>query len=172
MGARYANELGLADFDEGALRAFMLETLDKMRKERASQPVDMRNVLNVSNMLAQFLNAMRQRHTIFTNRIHISQGKPAANSIKIVGDASRLDGIYVHVGVDDKLLRISSTWLSEWLKDKELSRHIFKDALVKELGCKHIHGRIGGGTIFAGATEYLLQIDLAGHPLANFIDEA
>jgi hypothetical protein len=172
MGARYANELGLSDFDEVALKAFMLETLRKMREQRASQPVDMRVALNVSNMLAQFLNAMRQRHMIITNRIHITAGKPANGTIKIVGDVSRLDGVYVHVGHDDKLLRISSTFLSSWLKEKELSRHIFKDALVKELGCKTVHGRIGSGTQFAGATEYLLEIDLAGHPLADFIGEA
>jgi len=172
MGARYANELGLSDFDEPALREFMLATLQKMRHQRMSQPVDMRVAMNVSNMLAQFLNAMRSRHMIFTNRIHITAGKPAAGTIKVVGDVGRLDGVYVHVGVDDKLLRISSTFLSQWLKEKELSRHIFKDALEKELGCKTVNGRIGSGTVYAGATEYLLQIDLAGHPLADFISEA
>jgi hypothetical protein len=166
-GARYANELGFANFHLEALETFMLRVLDDMRKERARQPVDMKNVLNVSNVLASFLNEMRARHTLWTNRIHVGQGKPAPNSILVARqtDTVKLDGIFVHVGVDDKLLRISSTRLSEWLRQKGYSRHLFTKALGDELGMKQINGgRIGSGTQFAGAKEYLLEIDLAGTP--------
>jgi hypothetical protein len=172
LGARYANTLGLTKIDEAELKKFMFAKLEKMRGERNSQPVDMRQAINVSNMLAQFFNAMQARHTLYTNRIHITAGKPPANTIKVVRPADRVDGIYVHVGELDKLVRISATYLSTWLKDQGLSRHIFKHALETELGCKLVRGRIGSGTQFAGATEYLLELDLAGHPLANFIDEA
>jgi len=171
QGATYANELGLAKFDVPALRAFMIATFMKLRAERSTQTVDMKVALNVSDKLAQFLNAMRQRHTIITNRVHISAGKPPKNTINVIGDASRLDGIYVHVGLEDKLLRISSTFLSEWLAEKRYSRHIFTKALADEFGCKKVHGRIASGTMFAGATEYLLEIQLAGHALADFIGE-
>jgi hypothetical protein len=172
LGAKYANQLGLTQINEDALKVFLLETLQKMRGERNSQPVDMKIAMNVSNQFAQFLNAMRARHTIRTNRIHIARGRPAPNSIKVLGDASRLDGIYVHVGMEDKIMRVSSTALSEWCTDKDLSRHIFLQALENELGCKRVHGRIASGTEFAGATEYLLEFDLAGTALTNFIDEA
>ncbi len=172
LGAKYANDLGLTDLDEVALKAFMIERLEGMRTERREQPVDMRKAINVSNMLAQFFNAMQGRHTIKTNRVHISSGKPAVGSIKIVSDTSRLDGVYVHIGMEDKLVRISSTYLSTWLKDKGMSRHIFTDALIKELGAKKINGRMASGTPHAGATEHLLQLDLAGHALVDFIDEA
>jgi len=171
MGARYANELGLSDFDEAALKEFMLATLTKMRSQRESQPVDMRKEVNVTNMLAQFLNAMQARHTIYTNRIHITAGKPVAGAVKITRPTDKLDGVYVHVGEQDKLLRISSTYLSSWLKEKGLSRHIFRDALEKELDAKRVRGRIASGTQYAGMTEHLLELDLAGHKLADFIDE-
>jgi hypothetical protein len=171
LGARYAAELELATVDEVALKEFLLECLEKMRAERMSQPVDMKIAMNVSDKLAQFLNAMRQRHTIITNRIHITAGKPAPNSIKVMHDASRLDGIYVHVGTDDKLIRISSTWLSQWCEEKGYSRHIFSAALENEFGCKKVRGRIASGTIYAGVTEYLLEIDLAGSKLLDFIGE-
>jgi hypothetical protein len=70
---------------------------------------------NVSNVLAQFLNAMRARHTIRTNVIHTKAGKPMKDAVKVISDATKLDTIYVHVGVDDKMLRMSSTYLSQWL---------------------------------------------------------
>ena len=82
-----------------------------------------------------------------------------------------LDSVYVHIGVDDKILRISSLALSEWLKERSLSRHIFTNALNKELGSKNIHGRIGGGTPHAGLlTEYLIEIDLAGTAIAHLVE--
>jgi hypothetical protein len=172
LGARYANELGLTDIDEAALKTFMISKLEVMRSARGAQTNDMRNVMNVSNTLAQFLNAMAQRHTIYTNRIHITAGKPVANSVKVMRPTDKLDGIYVHIGETDKLLRMSSTFFGEWLKDKGISRHIFMDALRREMGSKSVHGRIGSGTPFAGATEYLLEISLAGTPLLDFISEA
>ena len=127
--------------------------------------------MNVSNVLAQYLNGMRARHTIWTNKIHISKGKPTKGSIQVLRDASRLDGIYIHIGVEDKLLRISSTHFSQWLQDTGYSRHLFMRALEQEFGSRVINGRIGSGTDFAGATEYLIQIDLAGTPMTNFLDE-
>jgi hypothetical protein len=175
VGARYANDLGFATFDLDALKKFMLEVLSNMRNERANQPIDMNDALNVSNVLQQFLSEMRTRHTLWTNRIHIAPGKPPKDTIKICArtEIGRIDGVYVQIGFEDKLLRICSTRLSEWLTEKGYSRNLFRNALTKELGMKHIQGgRIGAGTEYAGAKEYLLEIDLAGTPHANFIDEA
>jgi regulator of sigma D len=171
MGAKYANELGFTSFNEAALKKFMISSLTGMRRERNSQPVDMDKTENVSNILAQFLNAMRGRHTLFTNRIHISAGKPHKGSIQVKRDATKMDGVYVQVGLDDKLIRMSSFKMSEWCREKEVSRHMFTKALEKEFGTKLVHGRLGGGTDFGtGATEYLIEINLAGLNASKFID--
>jgi regulator of sigma D len=171
MGAKYANELGFTAFNEAALKKFMIGSLTGMRRERNSQPVDMDKTENVSNILAQFLNAMRGRHTLFTNRIHISAGKPHKGSIQVKRDATKMDGVYVQVGLDDKLIRMSSFKMSEWCREKEVSRHMFTKALEKEFGTKLVHGRLGGGTDFGtGATEYLIEINLAGLNASKFID--
>jgi hypothetical protein len=171
MGARYANQLGYTEIDEDALYEFLVQTLNDMRGLRKNKGNDLRDSMNVSNVLTQYLNAMRARHTLWTNKVHISNGKPPKGLIQVMRDASRLDGIYVHVGVEDKLMRISSTHFSEWLADAGYSRHLFTRALEQEFGSRSVRGRIGSGTDFAGGTEYLIQIDLAGTPLANFLDE-
>ena len=145
-----------------------------MRNERASQTVDMRKQMNVSNVLTQFLNSMRARHTLFTNKIHVAKGKPPTNAIQVKRDTSKLDGIYVQVGLEDGLLRISSYQLREWLSKNGYSNHVFLKALEKEFGMHQTVGRLGSGTDYATGSEYLLQIHVVGTPLAEIaaVEEA
>lgn len=174
MGAKYANALGLTQFDEPALKVFMIDLLSKMRATRRTSAVDMSQAINVSVLLQQFFAAMRARHTIRTNRVHVAPGKPPIGSIKVIGDTSRLEGIYVHVGIENKVVRFSNFAFKEWLTEKGYPRHLVVEALQKELGARNVTGRIAGGcgANLVGGTEYLWQIDLAGTPLLDFIDEA
>jgi hypothetical protein len=171
VGAKYANELELTDFDLAKMRKFMIAEMNKMRLARDAQSVNMKVGINISDKLAQFLNINRARHTIFTNKIHSRPGKPVPGSIKVIGDTTKLDGIYVHVGREDKLMRISSAALSDWLKLKSLSRNTFLNALSDAFHMTRINGRMGSGTGLAGANEHILQIDLSKSPLIDFIDE-
>ena len=170
MGARYANECGLTEIDLDELKQFFVDTLNGMRKEIADTPSDMTNTMSVSNILAQFLNAMRARHTLFTNKIHVGAGKPAVGSVQVKGDTSKLDGIYVQVGSDDGLMRISSTYLSRWLSDHDYSIHAFRKALKEEFGMKVINGKMASGTSFVGATEYIIELDMNDPRLKGFVE--
>lgn len=171
LGAKYANKLGYTSIDEVGLKTFLLDVLEKMRGERKVQPVDMKDAMNVSNILAQFLNWARARHTLYTNKIHTAPGRPKPGDITLPRDVTRLEAVYVHIGLDDKIMRISSTALSEWLATKEYSRHVLTKALTDQFGMRNVRARIGAGTSFAGAFEYLLEIDLSTSQHANFIDE-
>jgi hypothetical protein len=162
MGAKLANKLGFTEIDEDELRAFLITSLGNMRRELNTQVVDLTKETNVSAVLSNFLNAQRARHTLVTNVIHKGRGKPAKDSILIRNDASRLEDIRVHIGVDDKLLHIESTALSEWCKEKGISRHALTKALEKEYDTKVVHGKIGGGTMYSVAgIVYMLEISLA-----------
>lgn len=173
MGAKYANELGVTEFDLTALKLFFVELLDKMRNyKRFEHTGDMSRDVNISDLFSQFTTSMRARHTLKTNKIHVGRGKPAVNSIKVLGDTSRLDAIYVHVGMEDKLMRFSNFKFREWLTEKGFPRHVVITALQKEMGARYVNGRLGAGTDLVGGTEYLWEIDLSGNPLLNFIDEA
>ena len=89
----------------------------------------------------------------------------------VVGDFSRIDGIHVHVGMDDKIMRIGQSYLYDWLSHNNYPRHVFLMALQSELGATTTSGRLGSGTSFANATEFLIEIDLKKTSLLNFIDE-
>jgi len=167
VGAIVANRLGFTAIDESALRGFLLRTLKSMREELKTQAVDMTQDINVTTILSSFCNAHRARNTLFTNIVHKGKGKPATGSIQVRGDTSKLDAIFIHIGIDDKVMRISSNALGEWLNIKELSRHAFTTALKDKYGMKIIHGIIGGGTPHAvpGLT-YMLEMSLL-----DFTDE-
>lgn len=172
-GSRYANELGLTNINVVDLEAFLVKTLDEMRAQVKDSPVDMTNDDSVSTLFAQFRNAMLARHTLTTNRIHVAAGKPAKGAIQVMCDASKLDGIYVQYGVQDKLMRISSTYLHQWLAARELPRQSLTGALEKRFGFKKVNGILGGGTPLAtGTKEYLYEIDLTNPKLAGFLEAA
>lgn len=172
LGAKYANALGFTNIDEVGLKAFLYRTLTEMRGARKAAPVDMRDVTNVVNMVARFINEGRARHTLVTDVIYRSRGKPAAGAVNVVADASRLEAIHVHIGRDDHTLRIGQAYFNDWLTKGGYPRHVVQQALIKELGAVTVNSRLGAGTAYANASEYLYEINLKGSALMNFIDEA
>jgi hypothetical protein len=168
MGARYANELGLTKIDDKALLQFLVDTLAELRKEVADAPSDMNNINAVINVLAQYLNAHRARNTLVTNRIHISAGPPRMKDYKVLVDSNKLDAVYVHRGVEDKMMRISTTHLRQWLADRGYSPHIIMRSFKDMLGARlNVRARLGSGTEFVGVTEYVTEFDFAGAQFAG-----
>lgn len=172
MGAQYANDLGFTEIQIESLRAFLYQTLCKLRGERVRHPVDMTKRDNVINVLSQFLGAKRARNTIKTNQIYKGIGKPPVGAVALRCDPSRLDGIHVHIGLDDKVLRISKNELSRWFETEKYSRDIMFKALENTFGAVTTKRCIAAGTDHAVGQEYLLEIELSKHPDANFLDGA
>jgi hypothetical protein len=169
-GADYANELGLADIDTAGLRAFMLSTLSRMRGEVQESPSDLGNDMSVSSILAEFLNSTRSRNTLITNRLWVSKGKPPKGSVNIINDPTRIYDLAVHIGRDDKLIRISSTFLTRWMSERNYSRNTFVNRLTAEFGLTKVSGKLGGGTEMSCAMEHLLELDMNHKKLSAFLD--
>ena len=170
VGAKYANQLGYADIDEDELKQFMYEALEYNRTNTKAQTNDMNNSTNVENILAQYFSEMRARHTLWVNYIPISRGRPP-KQIEVKRDASKLESINVHIGIENKILRINSTHFSEWTQQKGLSRQIIVRCLEKQYGCKRVNGIMGSGTQYSSfMKEYMLEIQLAGTPFAAILD--
>jgi hypothetical protein len=156
----------------------LIATLDDMRKQRGVQTVDLSNSVNVSSIMASFLKDMqRENKVLVTNHIHVARGKPpapnSANAVRVLkpSDTSRLNGIVVQIGENDKMMRISSGAFGEWLKKQGKSRHHLMEALSSSITMTTVVGFLGGGTGLSFAKEHLLQFDLASSAELNFIDE-
>jgi hypothetical protein len=178
LGARYANALGYAVLDEASIRTFLIDTLDDMRKQKGSQTVDLSKSVNVSSIMASFLKDMqRENKVLTTNRVHVNRGKPPApnapNAIKVIrpSDTSRLNGIVVQIGQDDKIMRVSSAAFGEWLKKQNKSRHHLMEALESTITITKTVGFLGSGTGLSFTAENILQFDLSSSNELNFIDE-
>jgi len=170
MGAEYANELGLTEIDIPILHAFLLEVLARMRSEVDASPADMNNNMSVSAILAEFFNSTRARNTLITNRIWVARGRPVKGDVSIRCDVSKLSEIMVHIGQEDKLVRISSIALTRWMTERGYSRHSLVKRLESEFGLVKVNGKLGGGTDMTCATEHLLELDGNDGRLAAFVD--
>jgi hypothetical protein len=169
-GAEYANELGLTEIDLPALETFLLGVLARMRAEVDASPADMNNNMSVSAILAEFFNSTRSRNTLITNRIWVAKGKPPKGAIQVHSDTSKMGEIIVQIGRDDKLIRISSIYLTRWLAERGYSRHTLIKRLENEFGLTKLNGKLGGGTDLTCATEHLLEIDGNDPKFASFVD--
>lgn len=169
-GAEYANELNLTDIDTVGLKTFMLEVLDRMRGEVDKSPSDLNNDMTVSTILAEFLNSTRSRNTLMTSRVHVGRGKPAKGAVQILNDVSKLGEIAVQIGRDDRMIRISSVFLTRWMGERNYSRHTFIKKLEAEFGVKVVNGKLGSGTEMACAMEYLVELDMNNPKLSTFLE--
>ena len=162
IGAKYSNQLGFTQIDEEALKAFLITSLGNMRKELKASHVDMTDEINVSSILTSYLHAKRAKNTLTTNIVHKGRGRPAKDSVKVIGsNTQRLETIEVQIGVEDKIMRIHSPAFTEWCTQKGISRHAFGKALEKSFGVKEMVGRLGSGTEFtAGGETYILELRL------------
>lgn len=171
-GARYANELGFTKINEERLKFFLLETLEHMRAIRKSSNTDFKDSANVSGVFSQFFSAMVGRHVLYTNIARTGVGRPTPGTVKPVRDTSKLEGISIRVGVEDKVLRVSIAALTKWLTDTGYPRHVTLESLKQQYGAIQIKARLGSGTDFVGPQEHVLEIDLLKAKELNFVDEA
>jgi hypothetical protein len=170
-GSEYGNELGLTSIDVPGLRAFLLDVLKENRKQISATPSDVTTDLNASQILAEFLNVHRSRNTLVTNRIHVSKGKPATGSIKAISDVTKIAELRVQIGKDDKLIRISSGYFTNWIGKAGHSRVSWTKKMEAEFGLRLVNGRLGGGTeLAATATELLLELDMNHPKLSQFVE--
>lgn len=169
-GAEYANEMGLTIIDIPGLHEFLLTVLDDNRREIQASPSDMTSDMSVSSILAEFLNSTRSRNTLFTNRIWAFRGKPAKNAITIQCDTTKLGEITVQIGKEDKIIRISSTFLTRWMAERGYSRQSWIKKMEKEFGLKIVNGKLGGGTDMVCAMEYLIELDGNNPKLEVFLE--
>lgn len=173
MGATYSNHLGFTQIDITALKTFLIGTLARMRKQRSTNTTDIKSTVNVTAILGRFLSEKRARNTILTNIIYKGRGKPPAGVITTVGvDMNKLETVMVHIGKEDRILRIGRQYLVNWLADTRQGRAVFLEAMEATLGATYTQGRLGAGTPVAGATEHLIEIDLTASPMLNFLDES
>lgn len=168
-GADYANQLGLTQINLVSLKSFLLGVMAGMRKEVSKTPTGQNTTMTVSQILADFLNSTRQ-NLLETNRTWVGRGKPSKGAIQILNDYSRIQRLGVQISKEDGIMRISSSFFSEWMNKNGHSRKAFLDKMEAEYGVKLMYGKLGGGTVLTGANEQLIVIDMNDAKLMDIIE--
>lgn len=169
MGARYSNILGLTEIDEPGLVTLCKDIIKNMRLLRIRLNSNIKSAYNVWDILTQFLSAMRARHTLWTDTLPTGPGKPI--KARILRDASRLEGVYVHIALKTGVIRISRYALMQWLVEHNHGRHLFTQELEGQFGFKNLNSaKLGGGTSYSTPNQYLLEGMFVGTPLADWIE--
>jgi hypothetical protein len=169
-GAEYANELGLTQIDVDDLKVFLLEVFTKNRAEVGASASDLTTDQSAITVLGEFLNSTRARHTLTTNRIWVSPGKPTKGAIQVLSDLAKIYDLRVHIGREDRIIRIASTYLTEWMSERGYSRVTWVKKMEEEFGLRKTVGILGGGTELVGATEMLLELDMNHVKLSSFFE--
>jgi hypothetical protein len=168
LGAKYANELCLTKFDLGAMKKFMIGALDDLRKVRDGSASNMKDDINVSNILAQYWGACRAENILWTDKFSAgTTGKPKKGDIKIQRIPPK-GSIAVHVATSPEVMHISVLHLTGWLNRHELQKYVFFKELKDQFGAEKIRASMGAGTDLSGPREYVWEIDMKNKNL-NFI---
>ena len=169
VGATLANRLGLTQFDLPVLKAFLLDALNKMRGDRAKQPVDLRNPDNVAEVLGNFLNDARARHTLITNRMTAAPGRPVGNSV--LSDRQRLESIWVQIARDEGKMRIHRQSFDDWIVQKRLSLTAVKEGIERVFGAVTTKKSMGVGTDLRTPQLNVWDIDLRSPAAVQYIGD-
>jgi hypothetical protein len=168
-GADYANQLGLTQINLVELKTFLLGVMSGMRKEVSKTPTGQNATMTVSQVLADFINSTRQ-NTLETNRTWVGRGKPPKGAIQILNDYARIQRLGVQISKEDGVMRISSSFFSEWMNKAGHSRKSFLDKMESDYGVRMMTGKLGGGTILTGANEQLIVIDMNDVKLTDILE--
>jgi uncharacterized protein (DUF927 family) len=176
LGAELANEAGLTTFNLLGLRAFLLQEHKRMQTELGNAKNDLDNVDNLVALLGDYLASNALEYTITTNRIHEDRGAPRRGSIKLFGEGTsriaRIRGLNVHIGVENRLIRISDTSLGTWAHNRGIGKANFIKALRDHLSAKETKQRLGAGTDLVDTTpRAVIEIKAGGTPLDTYLDE-
>lgn len=171
LGATYANELGLTEFNLEKLRAFLLHSVRMMRNDQRHESSDLRQNDNVATMLNQFLNEKRLRHTIMTTHIPRGSGRVQKGTVGIIGDPSRVESVQIQIGRNDRILRFNSHVFSEWCRKNEYPVGVTRRMLKEQFGATQIQGFLGSGTSLANPLKgYFFEIDLNDPRIRSLVD--
>lgn len=162
VGATFANQLQLCKIDIVKMIEFLVKCLINMRSVAFNHSANTSNVLNLTELLSAFFNENKTKHTVVTDIIRTAQNKHA--TVKLEGDHSKLDGIYIHRATKDNKIRISVRDFKRWLEyNKHQPESIIRE-IIQRYGAISTRAFLAGGTDWVTTQLPVLDIDITNYP--------
>jgi hypothetical protein len=146
-GATLANVAGLATFDVGAIEKFLASTLADLRGSTTAGIYSTSTATSGEELMAELQADIRSKHLIFTDTVpHPAPGRPTVVTT-VHGDVSRLEDVWMQVGIVDGRMILRLHKLNEWLGKRKRSSSQFKKMLDPDYIIDVRRGRIGIGVL-------------------------
>jgi hypothetical protein len=139
----------LVDIDTARLREYLLQRLKEMRTFVTKSGVSMDRPEVVSNVLQTYLNEMRAKHTIVTNKIWAQVGPPPKGSVIMTSEPGKLEAVYVQIGTENHMVRISWDHFRDHLYKKGINGNTVMHALERSFSAKKHQKTMASGTIYS-----------------------
>jgi hypothetical protein len=166
QGARYANQLELANIDEPALEEFLVSVLNKMREYVGGTTNDVKQLSSVTSIFQDFLDDMFAGHTIVTDKFWHGRGRPSGIVVK--NDPKGFKSCQVHISLADDKIRINIATLRDWLIEKHYSPTVIMDEIKKQFRTTAVNTVMAAGTWAAAKINTrMIEIDLKNAAAIN-----
>ena len=161
-GAAIASKLGIAMFDQKALRAFLEAEFLRLRAARRRDIVVSSAGYDLEQVLSLFMSDMA-RHKMVTNRF----GRSGPKSIQIKWTPQD-HSVLVQVSQSDRAMRFNRTTFYEWCRRRNLSGPDLVADMASQWGASTGRWILGAGTGFGGGQIWCVEIPLTRPELAGY----
>lgn len=163
-GAILAQEAGIATFPLAAMAQRLAQIINVSRGQIhhvANGAVDRVRVLSV---LSRYLNDVG-RYALYTDDFQ-KPGKPSATTPPkvLAAPSSDVEPLAYHVAIQAGRIRLRHVRFQDWLYQKKLNGAEVLRGIRELLGGKRYTAPLGGGTMYAQASESVMDIDFSNQP--------
>lgn len=158
VGASIAKKLELFDFDIQGIHKTLVDAFLKAREQRTRTTLTgATGGINVEELIGTY--AYDQADWRLRTREFNTPGN--SNNMKLLG-RPRNNVVRYHISENDKVMRISRSELTTWLRDRDYAAGTVIEQAKKDLNAIEHKRSLGGGTEYAGATVWVLDVPLTG----------
>jgi hypothetical protein len=142
MGAKYANECGLANFNVKPMLDYLLDQLKIMRTYRDKETRPVHKQETIEELFAELLSS---GEVIFTDVIshHGQKSTVQFSNNQSIDDVKRMKFKIAQVATTQDLIRIALKPFSVWLRTRSQSPRQVREVLINNYGAVESRGYIG-----------------------------
>lgn len=142
LGARYANQLGLTQIDESALRQFLINCLSRLRARRARDGIDWKDPIKVSTVFHEFLEDARPHllHSGIVPSMIVPKNKDQSTVVPFTPTNATY---WAHIGRDSDTIDIRRKPLEDWCEKTHYNVNDFTKALKELANAEYVQKIFG-----------------------------
>lgn len=160
MGAKYAKQLGLVDFDINALTHFLIGTFLNLRGGLSKNGFSVDDPASIREVIGSFLTEQQMRNTAVTDKFPPSVGRPPLGCVTLQSDPTKTDTVNVHKATDENKILIRQQEFINYLRRRKLPERQFLAVMERKMGVIVERRKMAAATVLQTPQVAVFNIDL------------